>query len=107
MFIFMAQGIGFIALILTIIVFQSNNRKTMLYLQMAAAFFFSLHFALLGALTGSVTNFIGIGRSYVFAQREDKNWANNYIWLYLFIISFLSPINTPPFFAPMKVFSPG
>lgn len=80
-----AQIIGFIALTLLIIVFQKNNRKSMLRLMMAAALLYALHFFILGALTGAVMNLLNVFRSYVFANRDDKEWAKHDWWLYVFL----------------------
>lgn len=81
------QLIGFIALIFSIAVYQFNKRNTMLYLQLTSAFLFGLHFAMLGALTGALMNFINCFRCYVFAN-YDKRWAKSNYWLYLFLAIF-------------------
>ena len=81
-----AQVIGFIALAILIIVFQKNNRKTMLRLMMVAAFLFSVHFFMLGAMTGAAMNLLNVFRSYIFANREDKSWAKHDWWLYVFLL---------------------
>lgn len=83
--IIIAQIIGFIALLLLVIVFQKNNRKSMLRLMMVAALLYSVHFFILGALTGSALNLLNMFRSYVFASRDDKQWAKYNWWLYVFI----------------------
>lgn len=82
------QGIGFVAFILLLLVFQTNKRRNMLYLKIAASALYALHFGLLGAWTGSAMNVIGVGRNYVFQQRTEKRWADKRYWLYLFIAIF-------------------
>lgn len=82
-----AQAIGFIALALLVIVFQKNNRKSMLKLMMSAALLYSLHFLVLGAFTGAALNFLNVFRSFVFASREDKSWAKHDYWLYVFLVA--------------------
>ena len=79
-----AQIIGFIALIFSIAIYQFDKRNTMLYLQLTSAFLFGIHFAMLGALTGALMNFINCFRCYVFAN-YDKQWAKSNYWLYLFL----------------------
>lgn len=59
----------------------------MLYLQLTSAFLFGIHFAMLGALTGALMNFINCFRCYVFAN-YDKQWAKSNYWLYLFLVLF-------------------
>jgi hypothetical protein len=49
------QLIGFVALGIAFSVYQLNERKGMLRLQMWASLLFSIHFFLLGAYTGSVS----------------------------------------------------
>jgi len=82
-----AQLIGFIALGFSIAIFQFNNRKSMLYLQLISAFLFGIHFAMLNAWTGALMNFINCFRCYVFANNE-KKWAKSNLWLYLFLSLF-------------------
>lgn len=83
-----AQLVGFIALAFSITVFQKNKRRLMLLLQMSSAFLFAIHFALLGAWTGSAMNFVNTLRSYIFANKGNKYWANNKVWVLVFILLF-------------------
>ena len=86
MFNFLTQLIGFIALILLIIVFQREKRSHMLILKILSSIFYGIHFALLGAWTGSAMNVVAAARSYVFKQRTEKKWADNKAWLFAFLI---------------------
>lgn len=83
--IVIAQLIGFVALILLVIVFQRDNRKSMLRLMMAAALLYSVHFFMLGAFTGAAMNLLNMFRSYVFVNRDDAKWARHNWWLYVFL----------------------
>ncbi|HSW78916.1 MAG TPA: YgjV family protein [Candidatus Babeliales bacterium] len=60
------QLIGFVGVVLSFLVFQSNKRHKMLLLQTVSALVWSLHFFLLGAVTGSAMNFITAGRNYTY-----------------------------------------
>lgn len=60
------QLIGLVAVSISLVVFQTNSRDTMLKLGMTAAIFYTLHFILLGAFTGAAMNFIGGARCFVF-----------------------------------------
>ena len=86
MFNFLTQLIGFIALILLIIVFQREKRSHMLILKILSSVLYGIHFALLGAWTGSAMNVVAATRSYVFKQRTEKKWADNKAWLFVFFI---------------------
>jgi hypothetical protein len=64
----LAQLIGFVAVGFSLLVFQVNNRKTMLTLTIIASVIYTCHFYLLGAYTGSLMNLIGAGRGYAFRR---------------------------------------
>jgi hypothetical protein len=84
-----AQGIGFIAFIAALWVFQRNKRKEMLYIKVASALLFAIHFLFLGGMTGFAVEIVGATRSYIFAHRTEKKWAKSSLWLYGFIAAFL------------------
>lgn len=79
-----AQIVGFIALLSAIAVFQSNDRKKMLYIQLLTALLFAVHYGLLGAWTGVAMNLIGGARNYIFIRTRRQ------IWLYVVIITFIA-----------------
>lgn len=81
-----AQILGFIALGMAIISFQSNSRKRILLFQLIAGSIFTVHFFLLGAYTGSVLNLLGVLRSAVFYNKGRK-WADSVLWLAAFFIA--------------------
>lgn len=85
---FIIQAIGFVALFFVFISFQYNDRKKILGFQVISACLFCAHFFLLGALTGSIMNFLSIARNSVFYNRG-KKWANSIVWLFGFIIIFI------------------
>lgn len=60
------QSVGFVALGLTLLVYQTNSRRSMLNLQFASCALYVVHFFLLGAYTGAALNVVGGIRSYVF-----------------------------------------
>jgi hypothetical protein len=68
-----AQGIGIIAVCISLSVFQSNKRSKMLKLVMVAALLYTVHFYLIGALTGAAMNLIGALRSHTFYKLKPKN----------------------------------
>ena len=69
---YIAQGIGFISMILAFISFQQNEKKKFLFIQAACGAAFALHFFLLSAFTGVAMNFIAIPRGLIFAQEYEK-----------------------------------
>lgn len=82
-----AQLIGFVALTLSLMLFQKNNRATMLKLMLIASVLYSVHFFLLGALTGAALNALNAIRSYVYANKNEKKWASHWFWPIIFIFS--------------------
>lgn len=85
-----AQGVGGVGLVLIIIVFQIDHRKHMLYLKICAGLMFTVHFFLLGAFTGAITNLVNVFRNVVYSQRFERKWADSILWLILFVAVFLS-----------------
>ncbi len=83
------QLIGFIAVCLMVAVFQSKKRKTLLTLQVCSTLLFSLHFLLLGAMTGSIMNLIGSARSFTFLKLG-KNRNILYLLFFIFLFSIAS-----------------
>jgi len=66
------QAIGFVALILCIISYQSNRYRTLMSIRAASEFVFCVHFLLLGVLSGSALQFIGGIRNLAFVRLENK-----------------------------------
>ena|SRR3989344_4842973 len=83
---YLAQIIGFIALILLLAVFQREKRSHMFIFKIFSSVFYCIHFALLGAWTGSAMNLVATLRNYVFKQRTEKRWADKMIWLFVFLL---------------------
>lgn len=75
----LAQAVGLVALLLSAVSFQQNTHKRIMLCQTAAGFLFALHFYLIGAPTGAVTNTIAGVRGIIFYHR-DKKWAANKVW---------------------------
>lgn len=70
----LVQLIGFVALALSLSVYQVNKRGAMLSLDLGAATLWALHFALLGAWTGAAMNTIGATRNLVY-KSSTRHWA--------------------------------
>jgi len=66
------QAIGFVALILCIISYQSNRYRILMSIRAASEFVFCVHFLLLGVLSGSALQFIGGIRNLTFVRLENK-----------------------------------
>jgi hypothetical protein len=66
------QAIGFVALILSIISYQSNRYRILMSVRAASEFVFSIHFLLLRVFSGSALQLIGGIRNLVFIRLENK-----------------------------------
>jgi glycerol uptake facilitator-like aquaporin len=64
-----AQAIGIIALCFTIIGFQLNNRKKIIFILTISASLYSVHFLSLGALTGAAMNALNISQELHLLQK--------------------------------------
>lgn len=65
------QLIGFVGVALLLVMFQANDRKKMLRIQMASSLTMALHFALLGAPTGAALNVLRATRNFFFIKYRD------------------------------------
>lgn len=79
-----AQIVGICALILSTLSFQLKTRKQILIAQIFTVVMFSLHFAMLGAVTGAAMNATSIVRNIVFYNRDKKFFSGN-IWVAIFV----------------------
>lgn len=78
-----AQGIGFVGAALVFLSFQQKGKKQILLTQMAAGFVFSIHFIMLGAVTGAMMNAVAVARNLVFSRGEKLK--RPYFWPVLFM----------------------
>ena len=75
---FVAQVVGIIAIVFSLSVFQTNNRRKMLYAGAIGAIFWTLQFYLLGAEAGAAINAIGVIRNFTLARikpRRENLWV--------------------------------
>lgn len=82
------QSIGFAAMIAALLVFQANNRKNMLSMHTIANALYSIHFFLLGALTGSAMSVLIVIRNYFFysSKKREKTWTLPIVFIFCFVI---------------------
>ncbi len=83
-----AQLLGILGFLLSIISFQQNTQKRIVFVQFLANISFTIHFYLIGAYTGSILNGIAIIRSFVYCFK-DKKWASSNIWIVIFSMAFV------------------
>ena len=82
-----AQIIGFCAMATAITSFQLRKRKSILIFQLICTVLWTLHFFVLGNMTGCVINGIQTFRCVIFYFKDTQKWAQNKIWLVLFFVA--------------------
>lgn len=81
------QLLGFIPSIIAFTSLQSGSRKRILTLQVVCCVLWIVHYALLGASSGVITNIIGLGRA-VICSCNDRKWASHKGWLVFFLLCY-------------------
>jgi hypothetical protein len=74
------QSLGFAGLATGLVSFQVNKRKKILGLVIWSSLFWTIHFFLLGAYTGSALNFIGAIRTMAFSKYRDRRRSIFILW---------------------------
>jgi len=98
-----AQLFGILGFIFSIITYQQNTHKRIVFIQLLGNISFATHFYLLGAYTGAILNAVGLVRCVVYMFKA-KKWASSAWWIVLFsficvivcIISWEGPISLLP-----------
>jgi hypothetical protein len=80
------QCIGAIALIFVFLAWNAKERKNIFILQSINLVLFVIHYWFLAAPAGAAMCVVVLGRNFVFSQKREKSWADNPLWLYVFII---------------------
>jgi len=81
------QLVGFVAVGISLWVFQVNNRQTMLKIMVFSALLYATHFYFLGAYTGAAMNLLGAGRNIIFIKSANRTKWLPALFVLLFIIA--------------------
>lgn len=84
-----SQAIGFVALALGAVSFQTNHRKRLLYLQLAASVLWVGHFWLLGAIEAAAMNTVGSVRILAFATIPAQNARKRTVAILLIVTTYI------------------
>ncbi len=79
-----AEIIGVIGIVCSLLSFQCEQRKKVMLFQVTASFMFTTQLFLVGAMTGACLDLINFVRSLIFSI--DKKWARSKWWLVLFMV---------------------
>ena len=81
---FLTQAVGVVAMSFGILSYLNKNQRGIMIFQLLATAFFSIHFWMLGAVTGCLLNILGVIRAAVYSQRSTRKWAAHPAWIYVF-----------------------
>lgn len=84
------QIIGFVAMAVIVFSYQQKSHKNILTLQMVSGLLFTLHFLLIGAYTGCISNLIGAIRSLIYANRGKNRFTDFRLWPVIFSVVFVA-----------------
>ena len=82
------QIIGFVAMAIIVFSYQQKSHKNILTFQMVSGLLFTVHFLLIGAYTGCVSNLIGALRSLIYANRGKNKFTDFKLWPVIFSVVF-------------------
>ena len=82
------QVIGFVAMAIIVFSYQQRSHKNILAFQMVSGLLFTVHFLLIGAYTGCVSNLIGALRSLIYANRGKNKFTDFKLWPVIFSVIF-------------------
>lgn len=83
-----AQTLGFVAMLLGCASFQCRTQRSIVVLQAVASAFWTIHFGMLGAVTGAIANLFSVPRNIIYAEGERRKWAASVLWPILFTAVF-------------------
>ena len=97
-----AQIVGLVALLINVLSYQFNERKKILTMQFFSGSFFTLHYFMLGAYAGAVSNLLSVLRALCFSYRGKYKWASSSALPVIFVVvSLISTIFT--YQSPMSI----
>lgn len=85
---YLVHLIGYVAVVLSFVIFQMKNRKSILFLKWCDDVLWFIHLYVLSGITGAYVTGIAVFRELVF-YNKDKKWAKSKIWLILFTLCFV------------------
>lgn len=90
-----AQAIGIVAMVFSILSYQCKHKKRFIAMQLCSGAFFSVNFLLLGAMVGGILNILATIRAVVFLFKEKLKtdrlpWFIGFVTLYItvYILNF-------------------
>ena len=82
----LAQAIGCLALILSLISFQMKTRSRILFFQMLASLSCATSLIMLGGIAGGLLDVVAFSRTLIFSLGDKYAWARNKLWLPFYFV---------------------
>ena len=97
-----AQAIGIIATVITILSFQQKKQRGIVFFQATSSAMWCIHFIMIGAYTGGILNLVATLRNLIMTKRDKYKWTGSpwfvvlmaVLSLGVYIVSF-TVFNTP------------
>ena len=86
-----AEIIGFVAVLMTFVMFQQTKRKKLIFCKLITDVLWIIHFLMLGGYTIVFTTLISAFREVVFINNDKHFWGSR-VWLFIFIIFYISAL---------------
>ena len=80
----LAQAIGLIALLLSLLSFQMKKRKSILLFQMLASLSCAVSLIMLGGIAGGILDVVAFSRTLVFSLSDKYRWAGSRACLFFY-----------------------
>ncbi|HBD65123.1 MAG TPA: YgjV family protein [Clostridiales bacterium] len=84
MYFVITQLVGFIGTGAMFFSYQCKNSRKLFFMQMMSNVAYTVHFLMLGAISGSLNILISMLRNFVLINSKNK-WARNDGWLWIFV----------------------
>ena len=84
-----AQIIGFIAFLISLIAYHKKSKKIILKNMVISNILNLIHYLLLGAFSGCITKVLAIFRDYFIIKKEKNHKLSNILYLFIFIILYI------------------
>ena len=81
-----AQAIGFLSLVLSLVSFQMKTRSQILIFQCMASLSCAVSLIMLGGIAGGILDVVAFSRTLVFSLADRYKWAKCKLWLLFYIV---------------------
>ena len=89
------QILGIIAVVFSILSYQMNTSRSLLFVQTAASGIFCIHYLMIGAYSGLAINFVAIVRNLVLANKDKKIFSYRaWPWIFAMLMAVMGLVTS-------------